>query len=63
VKREKFNSGPDHLSCIFSSEYARNLGDSLLDSHLFAIYMVDDYFPDIVQFFSMRVVPLDFTVA
>jgi hypothetical protein len=62
-KLGKFNSGPDHLSHILSSEDAKNLDDSLPDAHLFAIRMVDDYFVDIVQFLSTRVAPLDFTVA
>jgi len=48
VKPGKFNSGLDHLFCILSGEDAGNLDDSLLDAHLFAVKMVDDYFADIV---------------
>jgi hypothetical protein len=63
VKPGKFNSGPDHLSCILSGEDAGNLDDSFPDAHLFAIQMVEDYFADIVQFFSTGVAPSEFTVA
>ena len=63
MKPGKFNSGPDHLSRILLREDARNLDDSLLDTHLFAVKMVDDYFIDIVQFLSLGVTPHDFIVA
>jgi hypothetical protein len=53
----------DHLSCILSCEDARNLDGSLLDAHIFAIQMDDDYFADIVQFFSTIIAPPNFTVA
>jgi hypothetical protein len=63
VKPGKFNSGPDHLSCILSGEDAGNLDDNLPDTHLFSVQMVDDYFADIVQFLSTGVTPPEFTVA
>ena len=56
------NEGPDHLSCILSGEDAENLDDSLLDVHLCAVTMVDDYFADIVQFLSIRMAPLDMPI-
>jgi hypothetical protein len=52
MKTRKFNSGPDHLSHILSGEYARKLDENLPYAHLFAVHMVDDYFSDMVQFFS-----------
>jgi hypothetical protein len=39
-----------------------NLDDSQLDAHLFFFRIVDDYFTDIVQFFSTGVAPHEFTV-
>jgi hypothetical protein len=63
MKPMKFNLGLDHLSCILSIEDARNLDEILPDTHLFAIYMVDDYFSDIIKFLSTGVDLLDFTVA
>ena len=48
MKPRKFNSRPDHLSCILSGEDAGNLDDNLPDAHLFAVQMVDNYFIDIV---------------
>jgi len=58
-----FNSRPDHLLHIMSGEDACNLDDNLLDAHLFAIQMVDDYLADIVQFFSTGEASSDFIVA
>jgi hypothetical protein len=46
-----------------SREDVGNLDDSLLDVHLFAIQMVDDYFVEIVHFFDTGVAPSNFTVA
>jgi hypothetical protein len=63
VKPRKFNSRPDHLSRILSGEDARNLDDSLPDTHLFLVQMVDDYFSDIVQFLNKGVAPPEFIVA
>jgi hypothetical protein len=63
VKPEKFNSGLDHLSHILSGEDAGNLDDSLPDTDLFLVQMVDDYFPYIVQFLSTGVTPHEFTIA
>jgi hypothetical protein len=63
VKPWKFNSGPDHLSCILTREDAGNLDDNLTDAYLFAFQVVDDYFTDRVQFLSTRVAPQEFKVA
>jgi len=62
VKLEKFNSGPDHFSRILSREDVGNLDDSLPDTHLFPIQMVDDYFSDLVQFLSTCIAPSNFIV-
>jgi hypothetical protein len=40
-----------------------NLDDSLPDTHLFAIQMVDDYFSYLVKFLSTCVAPSNFIVA
>jgi hypothetical protein len=37
VKLGKFNTGPDHLSCILIGEDAGNMDDSLPDAHLFVV--------------------------
>jgi hypothetical protein len=63
LKPEKLNVGSDHLLCILSREYARNLDGILSDAQLFAVKMVDDYFADIVRFLSTTMAPSDMTVA
>jgi hypothetical protein len=63
VKLENMNAGPNHLSHIFSGEYAGNLDDIFPYAQLFAVKMVDDYFLDIMQFLSIGMTPLDMTVA
>jgi hypothetical protein len=63
VKPWKFNLGTNHLSCIPIGEDAGNLDDSLLDAHLFAIQMVNDYFTYINQYFIIGVAPPVFTIA
>jgi hypothetical protein len=39
------------------------LDDILLDAHLFAVHMVNDYFVDIAQFFCIVLAPPKFTIA
>jgi hypothetical protein len=64
VKSGKLNAGLDHLSNIqLPREYVGNIDDNLLDVHLFAVKMVDDYFTDIVRFLSTGMAMLDMTVA
>jgi hypothetical protein len=48
VKLGRLNSEHDHFSCILIGEDAINLDDSLLDAHMFAVQMVDEYFENIV---------------
>jgi hypothetical protein len=62
VKPGKLNAGPDHLSCILSGEYARNLDENFPYAQVFAVKMVDDYFLEIVQFLSIGMAPSDMTV-
>jgi hypothetical protein len=57
------NVGPNRISHILSIEYALNLDDSLSNAHLFLVQMVDDYFIDIVQFFSTIMAPSNMKVA
>jgi hypothetical protein len=63
MKLGKLNSRPDHFSCILTGEDAGNLNDILSDAHLFRVQVVNDYFVDIVQLFSIGFTPLEFTIA
>ena len=62
VKPRKFNSGPDHLSCIEIGEDGGNVDDNVPDAHLFVVQMVDNYFAEIAHFLSTGVVPLQMIV-
>ena len=50
VKIGRLNIGLDHLSKLESGEEPIDLDDSLPNVHLFSIQIVDDYFPDIIEF-------------
>jgi len=62
VKREKLNAEPDHLSRITNGEDLRNLEENFPDANIFSIQIVNDYFADIVVFFSTRMAPKEFTI-
>ena len=62
VKPRKLNLGHDHLSCILLEEDTRKLDEILPYMHLFIVQIVDDYFANIIHFFSTRVTPPEFTV-
>jgi hypothetical protein len=63
VKPGKLNAGPDHLSRITNGEEPKNLEENFPDANLFSVQIVDDYFADIVGFFSTGMAPKEFTVA
>jgi hypothetical protein len=60
VKLGKLNGGPDHLSRITNGEEPKNLEETFPDANLFSIKIVDDYFADIVGFFSTGMAPNEF---
>jgi hypothetical protein len=55
------NAGPDHLSRITNGEEPSNLEENFLDAQLFSIHIVDEYFVDIIQFFSTGFAPKEFS--
>jgi len=52
VKPGKLNGGRDHLSRITDGKEPRNLEENFPDANLFCVQIADDYFVDIVGFFS-----------
>jgi hypothetical protein len=52
VKPQILNAGPDHLSMITNGEEPSNLVENFLDAQLFSIHIVDEYFANIIEFFS-----------
>lgn len=63
VKLGKMYVGPDHFSRLGTCEEDGCLDDALLDTQLFSVGMVDDYFANIVYFFSIGVALMDYTTA
>jgi hypothetical protein len=57
VKPGNLNAGLDHLLCILIGEDACNLDDNFSDALLFAVMMVDNYFPNIIEFLSTGMAP------
>jgi hypothetical protein len=57
------NARPNHLSRITNGEDPKNLEENFLDANLFFVRIVDDYFADIVGFFSTGMTPKEFTIA
>jgi hypothetical protein len=62
VNPGRINKGLDHLSKVEHGEESTSLDDTLLDAHLLAIRKFNDHFVEIVQFFSMGMVPREYTV-
>jgi hypothetical protein len=58
VKPWNLNAGPYHLSDIWTGEDTINLDENLLDTQLFAIKMVVDYFSYIMQFLCIGMAPI-----
>jgi hypothetical protein len=56
-KPGKLNAGPSHLSRVTNGEEPNNLEDNFPDAQLFLIHIADEYFIDIIEYLSTRVVP------
>jgi hypothetical protein len=63
VKPGRLNAGPDHMSRITNGEEPSNLEDNFLDAQLFSVQIVDEYFANIIEFFSTRFSPKEFNTA
>ena len=61
MKPRKLNAGPDHLSRIVNGEEPTNLEDNFLNAQLFSVQIVDEYFVDIIDYLSTRIVPQEFS--
>jgi hypothetical protein len=55
------NAGLDHLSRVKNGEEPTNLEDNFSDAQLFSIQIVDDYFAEIIQYFSTGTVLQEYT--
>jgi hypothetical protein len=62
VRLGKLNAGPEHLSRIPNGEDPNNLEENFPDANLFSVQIAEDYFANIVGFFSIGMVPKEFTV-
>jgi hypothetical protein len=61
VKPGRLNAGPDHLSRITNGEEPSNLEDNFPYAQLFSVKIADEYFADIIEFFSTGFAPRKFT--
>jgi hypothetical protein len=57
VKLGKLNARPDHLSRVMNGEEPTSLEDKFLDTQVFLVQIVDEYFADIIQYLSIDIVP------
>jgi hypothetical protein len=57
VKLEKLKVGPYHLSSITNGEEPSSLEDNFHDAQLFSMKIANEYFYDIIEFFSTRFYP------
>jgi hypothetical protein len=55
------NAGPDHLSWVTNGEEPMNLEDNFPNAQLFSIYIVDDYFAEIIQYLSTGTMSQEYT--
>ena len=53
VKLGRLNAGLDHISRLENEEETTNLDDTILDTQLFVVKFVDDYYEDIVHFLTI----------
>jgi hypothetical protein len=63
VKPGRLNVVPDHLSRITNGEEPSNLEDKFLDAQIFSIQTSDEYFDDIIEFFSTIFSPKEYNIA
>jgi hypothetical protein len=52
VKPRRLNAWLDHFSRITNGEEPSNLEDNFLNEKLFSVQIVEEYFVDIIEFFS-----------
>jgi hypothetical protein len=57
VKPRILNAGPNHLSRITNGEEPSSLEENFPDAQLFLVHIIDDYFADIIEFFSIGFSP------
>ena len=62
MKTRRLNARLDHLSRLELGEEPNSLEDHLLDVQLFAIQITDDYFMDIIEFFTKGIAPIEYSV-
>jgi hypothetical protein len=61
VNPRRLNVGPDHLSRITNGEEPCNFEDNFPYAQFFSIQIFDEYFADIIEFFSTGFAPREFT--
>jgi hypothetical protein len=60
VKPGRLNVGLDHLFRITNGEEPRNLEENFPDAQLFSVQIDDEYFFDIIEFFTIGFSPKEY---
>jgi hypothetical protein len=63
VNPGRLNAGPDHLSRITNGEEPGNSEEKLPDAQFLLVQIDDEYFVDIINFFSTGFAPKEFNTA
>jgi hypothetical protein len=63
VKPGRLSAWPDYLSRITSGEEPRSLEENFLDAQLFSVQISDEYFSNMIDFFSTGFSPKEYNIA
>jgi hypothetical protein len=55
------NARPDHLSRVNNGEEPTNSEDNFPNAQLFSVQVANEYFVDIIEYLSTRIVPQEFS--
>jgi hypothetical protein len=61
VNPRRLNAGPYNLSRITNGEETSILEDNFPDAQFFSVHIVDEYFADIIEFFSTGLSPKEYS--
>jgi hypothetical protein len=55
------NAGPNHLSRVTKGEEPTNLEDTFTDAQLLLVNIADEYFTNIIQYFSTGIASQEYS--
>jgi hypothetical protein len=63
VKPGRLNVGPDHLLRITNGKEHKKLEDNFPNAQLFSVQVTNEYFAEIIEYFSIGTMPQEFNTA